>query len=62
MLDALPFREIWAVDFEFGGAPATAPIPFVWPPGNYGAAASFDYGATSSALPRRIAPGPTLSS
>ena len=27
MLDALPFREIWAVDFEFGGGAGNRPDP-----------------------------------
>ena len=27
MLEALPFREIWAVDFEFGSAPGENPVP-----------------------------------
>ena len=62
MLDALPFREVWAVDFEFAVGAGAVPIRFVWSPGNCGAVASFDYGAMSSALPRRTAPGRTLSS
>ena len=29
MLEALPFREVWAVDFEFAARLASGPILFV---------------------------------
>ena len=49
MLDPLPFREIWAVDFEFGAEPGENPEPVAWSRGNCAAAASCAYGAMNLA-------------
>jgi hypothetical protein len=53
MLDLLPFPEIWAVDFEFGANAGENHNPSALWHGNYAAAASCAYGATSSAPPHR---------
>ena len=38
MLDALPFAEIWAVDFEFGAEPERIPNRCAWSHGSCAAA------------------------
>ena len=60
--DDLPFREIWAVDFEFGAKPGENPEPFAWLHGNCLAVASSAYGAMSLVPHPRTQPALTCCS